>query len=940
MNNSSWSTTIPTGINAKNYDVYWRLVGDTNHTDVASQKITVTIAKQGIPRVTGKTTSFDYTGNEITVLVNNYDSNKITVNGNKGTNAGNYTATYTPMSNFQWNSGSSTTSGITINWTINKVAPVYTTPKVNNSLVYNEASQKLLTAGTATGGYFEYSLDGTSWSNSVPEKLNAGTYQVYYRFVPDANHTGLGNATSVSVVIKKAKSEDTIEIMPTANNSTYDGAMHNIITPGRVRAGTLQYKVTGTTANSLAYQGYFDSEKIKTLGYSSNSEKFAISLGYSLTDPGWSTDVPQASMPCDYTVEWRIVGNENYEDYAGSSVTSSITKPTPNITVIAETGLVYNGTSNDNGTSQVLIKGPATIDLSLPGNVEITYSVDGGPATSELPTAINAGIHRVTVIVTGDNYSQASKTIEVEIARKGIERVTGKPSSFVYNGKTKRVEVNNYNSDQIQVSGTYEAILEGSYTANFTPLSNFQWKDGSNTTSAISIQWSIQGVNHETQDITNTDAVTLNVKTDTLISYTMDVIAGDFVIKVVSNGEPITVEKIGLTPISNVDHNDYIVDGLISSVKLGNQNRYLTSNQDIRGVFHTANHNCFIDTYATLPWANGNYGANPITQFPLTSTVNNVSILQDQNVLVGYKLYASIGTIGNYFVNGTTLQVIPEYYGVDTKTGEIFPVDVYINYNNSYYPVNIWGLATGEDVYTWGGEGSGYNIATVYNYMISLKWAEEYMRRMATAAEIYETDEVKAIMAEQTSEVLFTPGPSEYVMGNAQFMQLNGKARTFVGGETTYGDLKNGSLGKPIHGGNTTLYQSTNGILQNPEGRISYVHWFKYGQRWHFTLALPTSSVFVKAGEKLTLNNINSLSDKKYKILATADLRAIGEVWNLRYTSPSYSADLIDPDGNPVNVPIPTTIDINGHSHVIPFGISILDKYQTPPDDIDIISTH
>ena len=43
--NSSWSTTIPSGITAGNYLTYWRIVGNENYQDKASERIDVSIAK-------------------------------------------------------------------------------------------------------------------------------------------------------------------------------------------------------------------------------------------------------------------------------------------------------------------------------------------------------------------------------------------------------------------------------------------------------------------------------------------------------------------------------------------------------------------------------------------------------------------------------------------------------------------------------------------------------------------------------------------------------------------------------------------------------------------------------------------------------------------------------------------------------------------------------
>lgn len=46
LNQTDWSTTIPTGKNAGNYDVYWRLQAGGNYEGVASTKIVASIAKK------------------------------------------------------------------------------------------------------------------------------------------------------------------------------------------------------------------------------------------------------------------------------------------------------------------------------------------------------------------------------------------------------------------------------------------------------------------------------------------------------------------------------------------------------------------------------------------------------------------------------------------------------------------------------------------------------------------------------------------------------------------------------------------------------------------------------------------------------------------------------------------------------------------------------
>ena len=55
-------------------------------------------------------------------------------------------------------------------------------------LMYNGTTQDLIAAGSTTGGTLEYSLDGTNWSEDIPQAKDAGTYQIYYRVSGGKNY--------------------------------------------------------------------------------------------------------------------------------------------------------------------------------------------------------------------------------------------------------------------------------------------------------------------------------------------------------------------------------------------------------------------------------------------------------------------------------------------------------------------------------------------------------------------------------------------------------------------------------------------------------------------------------------------------------------------------------------------------------------------------------
>lgn len=114
------------------------------------------------------------------------------------TNAGTYTVYWRLVADANHKDVPST--AITV--TLAKANPTYTAPTAR-SLTYNGSAQALLNAGSTSHGTISYSENASSWSSSIPQKTNAGSYTVYWRLVGDANHNSIG-ATAISVTLAKA----------------------------------------------------------------------------------------------------------------------------------------------------------------------------------------------------------------------------------------------------------------------------------------------------------------------------------------------------------------------------------------------------------------------------------------------------------------------------------------------------------------------------------------------------------------------------------------------------------------------------------------------------------------------------------------------------------------------------------------------------------------
>ena len=103
---------IPTGTDADNYN--------------ESKNVDLTVSVEAAPDkpVLSITGTYTYNGSEQTVTVTGFDSNTMEITGNKQTNAGTYTVTVKPKT--QWSDG--TNMPVTVEWTIEKANPTYTVP--------------------------------------------------------------------------------------------------------------------------------------------------------------------------------------------------------------------------------------------------------------------------------------------------------------------------------------------------------------------------------------------------------------------------------------------------------------------------------------------------------------------------------------------------------------------------------------------------------------------------------------------------------------------------------------------------------------------------------------------------------------------------------------------------------------------------------------------
>ena len=108
--------------------------------------------------------------------------------------AGNYTVYFqVTASGYKAYSGSGTIK-------INKADPTYTAPQGKVGLKYVGEDQNLVDAGSTSGGTLKYSLDGSTYSTTIPTGKTVGSYTVYYKIDGDNNYNSI-DAKTISVSI-------------------------------------------------------------------------------------------------------------------------------------------------------------------------------------------------------------------------------------------------------------------------------------------------------------------------------------------------------------------------------------------------------------------------------------------------------------------------------------------------------------------------------------------------------------------------------------------------------------------------------------------------------------------------------------------------------------------------------------------------------------------
>ena len=360
------------------------------------------------------------------------------------------------------------------------LAVVSTAPKAK-SLTYNGGEQALVDAGTATGGEMRYSLDGTTWSESIPTGKAAVAYTVYYIAKGDGQHS---DSEEKSVQVTIAPKPVTITGV-TAKDKVYDGTNNAEINKDNLRISGLVdgdgVFVDGGTA-AFADKNVGTGKTVTFSGYTLKGNDGAEN-NYALTQP--------ASVTADITAkEVTIAGvtaaNRKYDktnlnvSVGGSSVTVDGAISSDDVTVNMDHAEGTMADANVGTGKSVTVTGCA-LDGTDAGNYKL----------KEQPTGVKVNITPATYMGTMDASGSAKYGMIGTVDLGGLI-VAGGTASYKSATDTS-------------------SVLNGTPAMDGTTLRFAFVNDSSKVTNTATVKVTVTSTNYQSYDITIT--LTVNAKT-------------------------------------------------------------------------------------------------------------------------------------------------------------------------------------------------------------------------------------------------------------------------------------------------------------------------------------------------------------------------------------------------------------------------------------------
>ena len=304
-----------------------------------------------------------------------------------------------------------------------------------NTLTYNGKEQELITVSNIKGNicYSYNSISSCSKNESIPKKINAGEYTIYY-FV-----SGDNNYNSKSGIIKVNINKKVITKPVSSSDKTYNGTIQNsnIVKPDGVsiKNGSIE-SATNVGKYNITYildQNHIwndGSNNDVTVIWKINPYNISNALVNGVSDKVYNgnnivQDNINVTAPIPSGKTSNPTYNVTYKDNLNSGVATMIITGTGNYTGTKNVTFKINKANNPvivkantltyNEKEQELI----TVS-NIKGNICYSYNPISSCSSNEsIPKKINAGEYTVYYYVSGDNnYNSKSGSIKVNINKK------------------------------------------------------------------------------------------------------------------------------------------------------------------------------------------------------------------------------------------------------------------------------------------------------------------------------------------------------------------------------------------------------------------------------------------------------------------------------------------------------------------------------------------
>ena len=443
-----YSTAIPTGTNAGDYVVWYRVKGDDNHKNSEAEAVGVTIEKAPITVVAPPNAdAINYgqalqesqlTGGAWTPSVEgHFEWNVegiVPAVDDSGKKA--YAVIFFPVDTDNYKTARSQTT-----LEVAPLNPIVIPPEAISGLVYNGKAQALVKPGVAIHGTMKYAVGKAAptgaggWSTKTPTGTEAGDYTVWYKVFGDENYRDT-EPESLLVTIRGIPSG---VVVP--DSLVYNGKAQKLVKSGKAEGGTLQYLVSNSTPGDAVI---------------------------------WSETVPTGTDAGDYRVWYRVKGDANHNDTEPAFVMSEISKA-PIDPSVSITGWTYGDKAND----------PTLTGNTGRGWETFLYSGErNGQYTGTVPTKAGSWFVEAKVEETDNYLGHTTDPVSFVISKRNItiladnkagdygdtiQELTYRTSGKIVDGDDLGIVLST-SAKEGSVPGEYPITLKWSEDANYSAV--------------------------------------------------------------------------------------------------------------------------------------------------------------------------------------------------------------------------------------------------------------------------------------------------------------------------------------------------------------------------------------------------------------------------------------------------------------------------------------